>query len=166
ENLAVTYAKLYGIKSLIVRYANIIGPRSNHGVIVDFIDKLKRNPKELEILGDGSQRKSYLHVYDAVDATLHLLDVFRRSSKAYDIYNVGNDDWITVREIADIVVDEMGLRGVKYRFKLGTIDGRGWLGDVKFMLLDIGKLKATGWKPRWNSREAVRKTVRQILGKE
>ncbi|MHC1629240.1 MAG: NAD-dependent epimerase/dehydratase family protein [Candidatus Nezhaarchaeales archaeon] len=166
EKLVTTYAKLYGIKSLIVRYANIIGPKSNHGVIIDFIDKLKKNPRELEILGDGTQKKSYLHVYDAIDATLHLLDVFKRSGKTYDIYNVGNEDWITVKEIADIIIEEMGLKNVKYRFKHGTINGRGWPGDVKFMLLDISKLKATGWKPRWNSREAVKKTVRQILGKE
>ena len=166
EDLIVTYSKLYSIKSLIIRYANIIGPRSNHGVIIDFINKLRNNPLELEILGDGSQRKSYLHVYDAVDAILHLFDVFKKSGKEYDVFNVGNEDWITVKEIADIISEEMDLKNVKYRFKPATPDGRGWLGDVKFMLLDISKLKSTGWKPKWNSYEAVRKTVRQILGKE
>mgnify|MGYP000524702472 CR=1 FL=1 len=81
-------------------------------------------------------------------------------------YNVGNEDWITVKEIADIIVEEMNLREVEYVFRPATPDGRGWPGDVKFMLLDIGKLKGTGWKPKWNSREAVRRTVRQLLGKE
>ena len=166
ENLIISYSKLYGIKSLILRYANIIGPRSNHGVIIDFINKLRKNPSELEILGDGSQKKSYLHVYDAVDATLHLFNVFKKSNKDYDIYNVGNEDWITVKEIADIVVEEMGLNNVIYKYKPATPDGRGWMGDVKFMLLDITKLKSTGWKPRWSSCEAVRKTVRQLLNKE
>ncbi len=166
ENIMITYSKLYGIKSLILRYANIIGPRSNHGVIIDFINKLKRNPRELEILGDGTQRKSYLHVFDCVDATLHVLEAFMRSNKKYDVYNIGSDDWITVIEIADIITKELGLRDVKYIFKPGTPDGRGWPGDVKFMLLDVSKLKSTGWRPRWNSREAVIKTVRQLLGKE
>lgn len=166
EYLYITYSKLYGFRSLILRYANIIGPRSTHGVIIDFINKLKKNSQELEILGDGTQRKSYLHVEDAVDATLHLLNYFISTSEEYDIFNVGNDDWISVVEIANIIVEELGLKNVRYRYKPATPDGRGWLGDVKLMLLDISKLKSTGWKPKLSSREAVRKTVRQILGKE
>lgn len=165
EALYIAYAKLYGFKVLIARYANIIGPRSRHGVIIDFINKLKKDPTKLEILGDGTQKKSYLHVYDAVDATIHLLNHVIEHVKDYDIYNIGNDDWIKVIDIANIIVKEMGLSGVKYVFVKTTPDGRGWPGDVKFMLLDISKLKSTGWRPRWNSFEAVRKTVREILGK-
>ena len=164
EYLIIAYSKLYGIKSLILRYANIIGPRSNHGVIIDFINKLKHNPKVLEILGDGTQRKSYLYIDDAVDATIHLFNRINRISD-YDIYNIGNKDWITVREIADIIVSEMKLKNVKYIFKPATKDGRGWLGDVKEMLLDISKISKTGWKPRLTSREAVRRTTREILNK-
>ena len=166
EILVTTYSRLYGIKSLILRYANIIGPRCNHGVIVDFIRKLKANPQTLEILGDGTQRKSYLHVYDAVSATLFLVNYILKHNLLYEIFNVGNVDWITVLEIADIVVKEMGLRNVKYIFKPATPDGRGWLGDVKFMLLDVSKLQSLGWRPSMNSKEAVRKTVRALLGKE
>ncbi len=166
EVLYTTYSKLYGMRSLILRYANIIGPRSTHGVIIDFIKKLRSNPRELEILGDGTQRKSYLHVYDAITATLYTLRYFYGSNKQYDVFNIGNDDWITVKKIADIVVEEMGLKNVVYRFRPGTSDGRGWPGDVKFMLLDITKLKSIGWKPSMNSEQAVRKTVRQLLGKE
>jgi len=117
ENLTISYSKLYGIKSLILRYANIIGPRSNHGVIIDFINKLKANPRKLEILGDGTQRKSYLHVNDYVNATLHTLKVFMKEDKDYDIYNIGSEDWVTVREIADIIVEEMGLENVEYTFQ-------------------------------------------------
>ena len=72
-------------------------------------------------------------------------------------------DWITVKEIADIIVREMGLESVRYIFKPATSDGRGWLGDVKFMLLDITKLKSTGWRPRYNSREAVIKTLKELF---
>jgi len=166
EILYITYSKLYGLKSLILRYANIIGPRSNHGVIIDFINKLKKDPTKLEILGDGTQRKSYLHVYDTVDATMFLTTKLYGTLKDYEIFNVGNEDWITVKEIADIVVEEMNLKNVEYIYKLTTRDGRGWPGDVKLMLLDIKKLKSLGWTPSMTSAQAVRKTVRQILGKE
>ncbi|MEB3755308.1 MAG: NAD-dependent epimerase/dehydratase family protein [Desulfurococcales archaeon] len=165
ENLIHSYTSLYGIRALILRYANIIGPRSNHGVIIDFTRKLRRNPRILEILGDGTQRKSYLHVTDAVNATLHLTKHHQENKVKYEVYNIGSKDWITVREIADIIVEELGLQNVKYKYKPATSDGRGWLGDVKQMLLDTSKLEKTGWKPKYNSREAVRKTIREILGK-
>ncbi len=165
ENLLITYSKLYGIRSLILRYANVIGPRSGHGVIFDFINKLKNDPNTLEILGDGLQKKSYIHVEDAVDATIHLYKKFLSSKKDYEIYNVGNDDWITVKEIADIVVKEMGLHNVQYSFSPATSDGRGWLGDVKFMLLDISKLKSTGWSPKIGSEQAVKSVVKYFLNR-
>ncbi len=165
EYLIITYSVLYGIKSLILRLANIVGPNQSHGVIVDFIRKLRSNPTVLEILGDGTQRKSYLHVSDllsAIDVTLNFL---RTSSSSFEVFNVGNRDWITVKEIADIVVEEMGLTNVKYVFKPATKDGRGWKGDVKFMLLDISKLMKLGWSPRYSSAEAIRLTVRTLLGR-
>ena len=163
EVLISTYTKLYGIHALILRYANIVGLRLRHGVIYDFIQKLLKNPRKLEILGDGTQRKSYLHVSDAVDATLHLLNHFIEERHRLAVYNIGNSDWITVKEIADIVVEEMGLENVEYVFKPATPDGRGWPGDVKLMLLDVSKLMATGWKPRMSSRDAVRRCTREIL---
>jgi UDP-glucose 4-epimerase len=166
EDLIKSYSNLYGLRSLIIRYANIIGPRSNHGVIIDFINKLRNNPYELEILGDGTQKKSYLHVYDAVDATIHLTNKFIETGKPYEIYNVGSEDWITVNEIADVICEEMNLKDVKYKYIPATEDGRGWPGDVKLMLLDISKLRNTGWSPRWNSKESVKKTVRELLSKQ
>lgn len=165
ENLLITYSKLYGIKALILRYANVVGPRSGHGVIFDFINKLKTNSRMLEILGDGTQKKSYIHVKDAVDATIHLYKNFVHSRKEYEIYNVGNDDWVTVREIADIVAKEMGLLNIEYHFSPATADGRGWLGDVKFMLLDISRLKSTGWLPTMDSGQAVESAVKSFLNR-
>lgn len=159
ESLICSYAHLYGFKSVSLRYANIVGPRLNHGVIYDFIMKLKKNPHVLEVLGDGAQRKSYLYVRDAVDATLH---VYERMNKAYEVYNVGNDDWITVREIAEIVAETMGL-SPRIVYAGGTPDGRGWRGDVKYMLLSIDKLKSTGWKPKYSSREAVKLTAEALM---
>lgn len=162
EALISGYAHTFGFKALIFRLANIIGERSNHGVIYDFINKLRKNPKELEILGDGTQRKSYLHVSDTVEGMLSIFDYFKDTEKTVDFYNLGNDDWITVKEIAEIVSDEMGLKP-KFRFTGGVDGGRGWKGDVKFMRLSIEKAKKTGWMPKLNSYEAVRRTVREIL---
>ncbi|WP_297510757.1 NAD-dependent epimerase/dehydratase family protein [Thermococcus sp.] len=164
EALISGYAHTFDFKALIFRLANIIGERSNHGVIYDFINKLRRNSEELEILGDGRQRKSYLHVSDTVEGMLHIFEAFRRESKLVDFYNLGNDDWITVREIAEIVSEEMGLNP-RFIFTGGVDGGRGWKGDVKFMRLDIEKAKKTGWRPRLSSREAVRRTVRELLKK-
>ncbi|ACS32520.1 NAD-dependent epimerase/dehydratase family protein [Thermococcus gammatolerans] len=162
EALISGYAHTFEFRALIFRLANIIGERSNHGVIYDFINKLRKNPEELEILGDGTQRKSYLHVSDTVEGMLHIFEHFKRSEKTVDFYNLGNDDWITVKEIAEIVSEEMSLRP-RFVFTGGVDGGRGWKGDVKFMRLSIEKAKATGWRPRLNSYDAVRRTVRELL---
>ncbi|WP_099209632.1 NAD-dependent epimerase/dehydratase family protein [Thermococcus henrietii] len=162
EALISGYAHTFGFRALIFRLANIIGERSNHGVIYDFINKLRRNPEELEILGDGTQRKSYLHVSDTVEGMLKIFEHFRGIEKTVDFYNLGNDDWITVREIAEIVSGEMGLKP-RFVFTGGVDGGRGWKGDVKFMRLSIEKAKKTGWRPRLNSYEAVRRTVGELL---
>ncbi len=139
EILINTYSKLYGIKSLILRYANIIGSRSKHGVIYDFIMKLKSNPNILEILGDGMQEKSYLHISDAIEATIKSFEKLLEINESL-ILNVGNEDSIKVIEIAKIVSKQMNLNP-KFVFKKVLEDGRGWLGDVKVMLLSIEKLK-------------------------
>ncbi|AIF70349.1 UDP-glucose 4-epimerase [Palaeococcus pacificus DY20341] len=163
EALISGYAHTFDIKSLVFRLANIIGERSNHGVIYDFINKLKANPGELEILGDGTQRKSYLHVSDTVEAMLYLFERFKEEGKIFDVYNLGSEDWITVKEIAETVSKGMGLNP-KFRFTGGVDGGRGWKGDVKFMRLSIEKAKAKGWKPRMNSYQAVERTVKELLG--
>jgi len=163
EALACSYAYTFGIRVLIVRLANVVGSRSGHGVVVDFIRKLRDNPRRLEILGDGTQVKSYLHVDDCVDAFLHLTDRFIKSAGRVDMYNVGAFDQIGVGQIATIVAEEMKLRGVKFVFTGGVDGGRGWLGDVKNMHLSIRKLLDSGWKPRYDSEQAVRLAARALL---
>jgi len=164
ELLCEAYARLYGVACLSLRYANIVGPRLRHGVIYDFIVKLQGNPKSLEILGDGSQRKSYLHVDDAVEATIKAVEHVLREEKKTMVYNIDNHDWTTVREIADAVVEAMGLQDVHYTYKPVTPDGRGWPGEVKLMLLDITRItRDTGWKPTMTSLEAVRETARKLV---
>jgi len=155
EAMVSAYAYTFGLKGLSLRLANIVGSRCHHGVIYDFIMKLSKNAKELEILGDGTQKKSYLHVSDCIRAILMTTEVHLKSNRIYDVFNVGNDDWITVKEIADIISKVMGLKEVTYRFTGGVDGGRGWRGDVKFMLLSTEKLKRLGWRPRLSSRKAV-----------
>ncbi len=162
EALISGYAHTFGFRALIFRLANIIGKRSNHGVIYDFINKLRKNPERLEILGDGTQRKSYLHVSDTVEGMLHIFNRFTESGKTVDFYNLGSEDWITVREIAEIVSEEMNLTP-EFIFTGGVDGGRGWKGDVKLMRLSIEKAKKTGWKPKLNSYQAVRRTVKELL---
>jgi len=113
ETYIHSFSKLYGINGLILRYANIIGPRSDHGVIPDFFRKLKRDREKLLILGNGRQKKSYLFVSDCIDATLLALEHFKKS---FDVFNIGSEEWITVNEIARIVCDEMGLKNVKFEY--------------------------------------------------
>jgi len=160
EALITCYAYTYGFDAMIYRLANIIGTRAQHGVIYDFINKLAKNSKKLEILGDGTQTKSYLDVEDCIDAML--TGVSKRNERV-EIFNVGSEDQVNVREIADIVCEEMGLKNIEYVFTGGVDDGRGWKGDVKVMLLSIEKIKGLGWKPMLNSRQAVRKTAKALL---
>ena len=157
EGLISAYADNFGMSAVILRYANILG-RHAHGVTRDFIMKLRANPRELEILGDGTQTKSYLLLEDCLDATI----LAAEKTNGVDVFNVGNEDWVNVRRIADIICEEMGLKGVSYRFT----GKQAWMGDVKLMLLSIEKLKALGWRPKFNSEQAVRKAVRQMLGRE
>ena len=161
EALISSYCHTFDMQSWIYRFANIVGERGTHGVLVDFIRKLQSNPKEMEILGSGKQRKSYLEVKDCVGAMIYCVE---NSSEQVNIFNVGSRDAIDVTEIAEIVAESMGLSGVKYRYT-GGLDGRGWKGDVKTMLLSIESLEKLGWSPSFISRESVRSAVRSLLSK-
>jgi UDP-glucose 4-epimerase len=159
ENLIHAYSKLYGIKAVILRYANVVGPRLRHGVTWDFVNKLRKNPSELEVLGDGKQVRSYMYIDEAVEATMI---AWKKSNSYFEVYNVASEDWITVDEVAEEVISTMRLSNVKKVYK-PVLHGVGWPGDVKKVALRIDKLKAFGFKPRYNSLEAVRLTVRALL---
>jgi UDP-glucose 4-epimerase len=163
EALITSYAHTFNHRALILRLANIIGPKSNHGVIVDFIKKIMANPKQLEILGDGTQEKSYLHITDCIEAIIHLTNIFLKSTKKVDVYNIGSYDKITVKEIAKIVAREMGKPNIQYTFTGGVDGGRGWKGDVKTMQLSIQKLLKTGWKPKYTSKQAVKFAAKTLV---
>ncbi|MEM0155380.1 MAG: NAD-dependent epimerase/dehydratase family protein [Thermoplasmataceae archaeon] len=158
EGFITAYSHYYGIRGTIFRFANIVGRNSTHGVIFDFIRKLRKDPVNLEILGDGTQRKSYLHVSDCVSSMVY---VHERSRKT-DIYNLGNPGTTSVRKIADTVVEKMRLHNVKYNFT-GGIDGRGWKGDVKVAQLGVEKLMSTGWKNKFDSDGSVAQAIQETL---
>jgi UDP-glucose 4-epimerase len=153
EKYIKTFSSLYGIRGLILRYANILGPRSEHGVIPDFVKKLKENQKELLILGNGLQKKSYLHIKDCIDATILCT---KKINEKYNVFNVGSEEWITVNEIAKLVCDRLNLKGINFRY---TGEERGWPGDVRKFLLDVSKLKNLGWKPKYDIENAITETV-------
>ncbi|EQB64388.1 MAG: hypothetical protein AMDU2_EPLC00015G0002 [Thermoplasmatales archaeon E-plasma] len=158
EAFISSYSHYHGIKASIFRFANVVGRNSTHGVIFDFINKLKKNNKYLEILGDGSQSKSYIHVDDCVDAMIH---VFNRTTKT-DIVNLGNSEVTSVKKIAETVIEQMGLKGIPMKFTGGP-EGRGWKGDIKHAFLSIDKMTSLGWKNRYSSDEAVNQAVKESL---
>ena len=157
EALITSYSHTFDMRTWIFRFANIVGNRSTHGIIVDFIEKLKDNPEQLEILGDGLQSKSYLHVSECVDAIMFIME---HSSDYVNIFNVGSEDTIDAIQIAKIVVDEMGHTNVGFNLKGGK---RGWKGDVPQMQLSIEKLKNLGWVPSLTSEDSVRKTAHSVI---
>jgi UDP-glucose 4-epimerase len=160
EAMISAFVNLYEMQAWVLRPANIIGPRATHGVIYDFINKLKANPKTLSVYGDGRQSKSYLYVDDVISA----IDlVWTKAREPINVFNVSSDTYITVQEIAEIVIDAMGLTGTEIVYSGGD---RGWKGDVPVVRLDTARIEALGWKTRFTSREAVQRTVADILGAE
>jgi UDP-glucose 4-epimerase len=162
EALITSYVHTFNHRGLILRLANVVGPRSNHGVIFDFIQKIFANPEELEILGDGTQEKSYLYITDLIGAMMHLTEQFQEGREKIAIFNAGSKDRITVKEIAKIVARETGHPKIRYRFTGDLDGGRGWKGDVKNMQLAIHKILGTGWKPSYSSRQAVKLAAHEL----
>jgi UDP-glucose 4-epimerase len=161
EVLSGSYTQLVPLEVAIFRFANVVGARAKHGVIYDFMMKLRRNPRELEILGDGTQTKSYLHIDDCVDAFLMTLNDSFWKSKV-EPYNIGTEERTNVLKIGEIVCRAMHLSGVEFRTTQGP-GGRAWPGDVGTMQLDISKIKRLGWKPNLTSDEAVRLASEQLI---
>lgn len=159
EGLISAYCESYGLEALILRLANVVGPRASHGVLCDFVSKLSRNPHRLEILGDGTQCKSYVHVKDAIEALM--LGIHDLGSRV-TILNAGTRDALDVMSIARIIARTLQLQNVEL-FTSGGIDGgRGWPGDVKRMLLDTTEIEKFGWHASLNSVEAVNTAAEEL----
>jgi UDP-glucose 4-epimerase len=202
EAIISGYCHMFGIQCVVARLANIIGARSTHGIVYDFITKLTSHPDYLDILGNGQQNKSYLYIDDCISALILLSDrieanledadsgdhneknsphqnfssdnkkiSYNRNShqkkqSSLEVYNVGSDDTINVLRIAQIVIDQLSLTNDKVRkiFKDNFEGGRGWKGDVPEFWLDCSKLKAVGWRPKYNkSRDAIIQACTEYL---
>jgi UDP-glucose 4-epimerase len=154
EALICAYCRMFGFRAKAYRFANVVGPKQTHGVGFDFIRRLKQDPSRLKILGDGTQSKSYIHVEDVLNAIFHTASCV---AQPFDVYNIATGDYITVTEIADLAVELMGLpEDVIYDYSGGD---RGWKGDVPVVRFNLSKILATGWRPRLNSREALRSSM-------
>lgn len=163
ESLIAAYSHTFNVDAIILRLANIVGPRSKHGVAYDFIQKLNLNRDYLEVMGDGTQSKSYLYVADCIIAILQAL---KAAKGGLEVFNVGSADRCDVLTIAQIVIEEMRLANVKIINRGGTIDGKGWVGDVKKMELDTSRLRSLDWSPTHDSSESIRLAAKSILAQE
>jgi UDP-glucose 4-epimerase len=149
EAMLAAYAHMFDIRATVFRFANVVGPRQTHGVTYDFVRHLLEDPTVLRILGDGSQSKSYIHVSDVISA---MLTVAGQDWKGFEVFNVGTGDYVTVREIADLVVQRMGLTDVRFDYTGGS---RGWKGDVPIVRFRSDKLASLGWQCHHRSAEAL-----------
>jgi UDP-glucose 4-epimerase len=162
EGMIGAFHHLFGIDCWIFRFANIVGPKvrkTGRTVVGDFIDKLGQNPSRLQILGDGRQAKSYLLSRECIDAMLFVVE---HAPHGFQIFNLGCDDSLSVRRIADLVVEAMELKDVRYEFTGGE---GGWPGDVPRFRLDVSKLNELGWKAAHTSEEAVWASIRSTMEK-
>lgn len=157
EGLISAFCGTFDFQAWMFRFANIVGVRGTHGVIVDFIEKLHKNKKELEILGDGKQCKPYLYVSDCVNG---ILFGYTHSDEKMNLFNLSCDTTTTVTRIAELVVEEMGLQDVVFKYTGGI---RGWKGDIPRFQLDAKKINTLGWKATLTSDQAVRKAIRDVL---
>lgn len=158
EAFISAFASTYKMQVWITRFPNVVGERFTHGVIYDFIHKLEKNPKELEVLGNGEQCKPYVYVKDLVSGIQYVIE---HSKEQYNVYMLGSDSRTKVKEIANMVIEEMGLKA-RIRYTGGD---RGWVGDVPEFCYNLTKVNTLGWKASYDSNGAVRMAIKKALGK-
>jgi UDP-glucose 4-epimerase len=160
EALICSYCHMFGLRAAAFRFANVVGPRQSHGVCFDFLLNLQRDPTQLRILGDGSQSKSYIHVDDVIDA---MLLIAGRNTAGYEYFNAATEDYLTVHQIADLVTQRLGLKGVQYHFTGGD---RGWKGDVPVVRFDTRKLRSLGWTNRRTTLQALTDSIDSMIAEQ
>lgn len=160
EAMVSSFCHNYNIEGVILRLANVIGLRGRHGLIWDLVHKLKINQDELELLGDGKQTKSFIHISDAIDGIFFSLNNLQDK---VEVFNLGSEDSVEIMDVAKIVCKNMGLNEIKINLTGGVDDGRGWKGDIKIAHLDITKLKNSGWIPKLSSINAADITSHEII---
>ena len=152
EALIEAYCEGFGIEGYIFRFVSILGERYTHGHIIDFYKQLKVHSEHLDVLGDGSQRKSYLYVQDCVDAMLLAIS---RGGSRLNLYNLGTEEYCTVNDSIGWITERLGC-APQLNYGGGK---RGWIGDSPFIFLDCSRIRALGWRPKCSIREAVVRTV-------
>ncbi|RLF28410.1 MAG: UDP-glucose 4-epimerase [Thermoplasmata archaeon] len=157
EGLISSFSHTFDMQTWIFRFANVVGKRGTHGVIVDFIKKLRKNSHELEILGDGKQKKPYLYISDCIEG---MLFGFEKANDQINLFNLGCRGTTEVTQIAKMIVEEMRLKNVKFRYTGGK---RGWKGDVPQFQFDVTRINKLGWKAKYSSDDAVRKAIKDLL---
>ena len=165
EHFISAYSNYFGIEAYVFRFVSLLGPHYPHGHVIDFVRRLSHDPNELRILGDGSARKSYLHITDCVRALTLICEDIRPALKnkiKYDVYNLGNDGYIQVRVSAELIANVMGLRP-RFVFEKQV---RGWKGDNPFVHLSIEKMKSLGWEPQFSIQESIESTVNWLLAEK
>ena len=155
EGLISAYSEGFGFQGYIFRFVSILGERYSHGHVYDFYRKLLENPEDIQVLGNGRQRKSYLHVQDCIEAMILATE---RDGKRTSVYNLGNNEYCTVNDSLKWITDHLGLSPRKHY----TGGERGWVGDSPFVYLDTGKIQSLGWQPKIGIREGVIRTVRYL----
>lgn len=180
EALIRSYCAMFGLRAVAFRPANVVGPHQTHGVAFDFVRRLLADPTQLSILGDGRQSKSYLHVDDFVAAmrlmARRMADAGEAAATgersaggqsagvfpagAFEVFNIATEDYLTVRQIADLACDRLGLAGVRYAFAGGD---RGWKGDVPVVRFDTRGLRALGWANARTSAEAMTAAIDSMV---
>ena len=162
EGLISAYCEGYGFEGYAFRFVSLLGPRYPHGHVFDFVKKLRDNPVKLEVLGDGNQRKSYMHINDCLDAIFLVANEKRtalESKHRFQVYHLGNPDYIQVTESAQMIIDQMNLTAdIEY-----TGGRQGWIGDNPFVFLDVSKMQSEGWIPKNNIKDSVRETVDWLI---
>jgi len=157
EGLLSAYSNLFNIKVWIFRLGNVYGPDMKRGVLIDFIKKLRKNPKLLEIYGNGNQRKDVIFIDDCIDG---ILTLFKKSKKNINLFNLSSGLTISVNEIAKIILKEMNIKNYKIRHIGGKV---GWPGDVPTINFDITKAKKVGWSPKYDAKTAIQLSVKGLI---
>lgn len=161
EALIASYCAMFGMRGCVLRFGNVVGARQTHGVGFDFVRRLKARPKRLRILDDGEQSKPYIHALDVVEAAFCAT---REARDHFSVFNVATDDALTVREIAELAAETLGLgTNPVFEYSGGT---RGWCGDVPVVRLDSTRMRSLGWVPERNSREAMRQSLKELIADE
>ncbi|MBL8992014.1 MAG: NAD-dependent epimerase/dehydratase family protein, partial [Spirochaetia bacterium] len=159
ESYISAFCENFNLRAWITRFPNVVGERATHGAMFDFMNRLEKNPQELQILGDGTQTKPYVYVKDLISA---ILFIWKNTGDKLNIFNAGVESSTSVTRIAEIVAEEMGLKNVRFKYTGGD---RGWVGDVPRFQYDLSRIHQLGWKAEFTSDEALRTAVKAEIAK-